>query len=154
MLKNNYLIINRKAQPFDSIEMDAETMMFLDESGSIIDVLVLDDAVFAALYCDEVRNVTLVVYSDEIRVITILWTSDLEYKAGRSTIADALGIPFSSQNKKINRYGEELAKKLADGVKLQVIDAVDNSAMVKCPDCGMLSPKGTPFCLDCGAELP
>lgn len=154
MLNNNYLIINRKPQPFDSVEMDVDTMMFLDESGSIIDVLVLDDAVFAALYCDEVRNITLVVYSDEIRVITILWTTDSEYEAGRKLIADALSIPFSSQNKKINRYGEELAKKLADGVKLQVIDAVDNSAMVKCPDCGMLSPKGTPFCLDCGAELP
>ena len=154
MLNKNYLIINRKPRPFDSIEMDAETMMFLDESGSIIDVLVLDDTVFAALYCDEVRNVTLVVYSDEIRVVTILWTSDSEYETGRKQIADNLGVPLSSQNKKINRYGEELAKKLADGVKLQVIDAVDNSAMVKCPDCGMMSPKGTPFCLDCGAELP
>ena len=154
MLNNNYLIINRKPRPFDSIEMDVETMMFLDETGNIIDVLVLDDTVFAALYCDEVRNVTLVVYSDEIRVVTILWTSDSEYEAGRKRIADNLGVPLSSQNKKLNRYGEELAKKLADGVKLQVIDAVDNSAMVKCPDCGMMSPKGTPFCLDCGAELP
>lgn len=154
MLNNNYLIINRKPRPFDSIEMDVETMMFLDETGNIIDVLVLDDTVFAALYCDEVRNVTLVVYSDEIRVVTILWTSDSEYEAGRKQIADNLGVPLSSQNKKINRYGEELAKKLADGVKLQVIGAVDNSAMVKCPDCGMMSPKGTPFCLDCGAELP
>ncbi|MBQ0041226.1 MAG: zinc ribbon domain-containing protein [Clostridiales bacterium] len=154
MLTTNYLIINRKPQPFESMEMDVETMMFMDESGNIIDVLVLDDSVFAALYCDEVRNTTLVVYSDEIRVITILWASDAEYEAGRRMIADVVSVPLSSQNKKINRYGEELAKKLADGVKLQVIDAVDNSAMVKCPDCGMLSPKGTPYCMDCGAELP
>lgn len=154
MLNSNYLIINRKSQPFDGVEMDVETMMFMDESGSIIDVLVLDDSVFAALYCDEVRNTTLVVYSDEIRVITILWASDTEYEAGRKMIADTVSVPLSSQNKKINRYGEELAKKLSDGVKLQVIDAVDNSAMVKCPDCGMLSPKGTPYCMDCGAELP
>ena len=154
MLNSNYLIINRKPQPFAEIEMDVETMMFLDESGNIIDVLVLDDTVFAALYCDEVRNVTVVVYSDEIRVVTILWTSDSEYETGRKQIADNLSVPLSGQNKKLNRYGEELAKKLADGVKLQVIDAVDNSAMVKCPDCGMMSPKGTPFCLDCGAELP
>lgn len=154
MLNSNYLIINRKPQPFTNIEMDLETMMFIDEEGNIIDVLVLDDTVFAALYCDEVRNVTLVVYSNEIRVVTILWTSDAEYEAGRKQIADYLSVPLSSQNKKLNRYGEELAKKLADGVRLQVIDSVDNSAMVKCPDCGMMSPKGTPFCLDCGAELP
>ena len=154
MLNSNYLIINRKSQPFDSVEMDVETMMFMDKGGQIIDALVLDDSVFAALYCDEVRNTTLVVYSDEIRVITILWASDTEYEAGRKMIADVVSVPLSSQNKKINRYGEELAKKLADGVKLQVIDAVDNSAMVKCPDCGMMSPKGTPFCMDCGAELP
>ncbi|MBQ6388445.1 MAG: zinc-ribbon domain-containing protein [Mogibacterium sp.] len=25
--------------------------------------------------------------------------------------------------------------------------------MVKCPECGMLNPAGSEYCLDCGAEI-
>ena len=39
------------------------------------------------------------------------------------------------------------------GVQVKIADAVDESEMLVCPECGMLNPKGSEYCLDCGAEL-
>ena len=150
MLRNNYVIINREPQQFTSMRLDGKTLT-LDGGNS----LTLDESIYAALYCDEVRNVTLVINKDGNQTVeTLLWCDEAGYLAGKRGIEGALGKKMSRQNKKLNRYAEEIAKKLAIGIEIQVIDAVEDSAMVECPDCGMMSPKGTPFCMDCGAELP
>lgn len=150
MLTSNYLIINREPQQFSELHLEGTTLTF-DDGNS----LTLDETIYAALYCDEVRNVTLVVSKSGVQTVeTILWCDEAGYLAGKREIETALGRKMSRQNKKLNRYGEEIAKKLDNGVQIQVIDAVEESAMVECPDCGMMSPKGTPFCMECGAELP
>ena len=46
-----------------------------------------------------------------------------------------------------------VAEKLALGIKLRITDAVNDADMVKCPECGMLNPQGSMYCLDCGAEI-
>ena len=150
MLTTNYLIINRVPQQFTSMRLDDKTLT-LDGDNS----LTLDESIYAALYCDEVCNVTLVIDKDDSQTVeTLLWCDEAGYLAGKREIEAALGKKMSRQNKKLNRYAEEIAKKLAIGIEIQVIDAIEESAMVECPDCGMMSPKGTPFCMDCGAELP
>lgn len=150
MLTTNYLIINREPQQFASMRLEGVTITFDGENS-----LPLDGNIYAALYCDEVRNVTLVIDKGGTQTVeTILWCDEAGYLAGKHDIETALGKKMSRQNKKLNRYGEEIAKKLAIGVKIAVIDAVLESEMVTCPDCGMQSPKGTPYCMDCGAELP
>ena len=65
------------------------------------------------------------------------------------------GVPvrFSPQNKKLNRYAEAVAEKLSLGIKLRITDAVNDADMIKCPECGMLNPSGSMYCLDCGAEI-
>ena len=149
MLTTNYLIINRVPQQFTSMRLEDKTITFDGDN-----LLTLDENIYAALYCDEVNNVTLVDNRDGVQTVkTLLWCDVAGYEVGKRAIEAALGKRMSKQNKKLNRYGEEIAKKLAIGVKIQVIDAVEESDMVTCPDCGMQSPKGTPYCMDCGAEL-
>lgn len=135
MLTNNYIIINRKPQPFDSFDIGA----------------IAGQSIYAALYCDEVRNVTLVTTNCD--VITILWKNEEDYRKGLKDIESAVTVPMSVQNIKLNRYAEEIAKKLSIGVELKVVDAAESQEMVECPECGAMNPKGSPYCMDCGADL-
>jgi hypothetical protein len=116
-------------------------------------VLALDDSVYTVLYCDEVRNVTLVVDKDVRRVVTILWHTEDGYIKGREIISRAYGGRLSEQNLRINRYAEAIAEKLDHGVRLRVTDAASETGMVKCPECGILNPSGSKYCLDCGADI-
>jgi hypothetical protein len=86
-------------------------------------------------------------------VITILWCSEESYRLDSDALRKAYGGRFSRQNIRLNRYAESIAEKLDNGVHLRVSDAIDETGMKVCPECGMLNPKGSPFCYDCGAEL-
>lgn len=156
MVNTNYLIINRKAQEFKEIKMADKTAIFLDASGNAINhgTIELNETVYAALYCDDVFNVTLVLDNGAKQdVVTILWSTETGYTDGKKMLEKCLDTRLSRQNIKLNRYAEDIADKLSNGVKLLVVDAPIESDMVKCPECGMMSPKGTPYCMDCGAEL-
>ena len=159
MLKTNFAIINREPFAFTSLSIEGQNLRIVGANGSDTagSPLALDASIYAALYCDDVQNVTLVVNKDGVQTVeTLLWCDEAGYEAGKKNIGDVLataGVRMSRQNKKLNSLGEEIAKKLAIGVEIAVIDAVEESAMVTCPDCGMQSPKGTPYCMDCGAEL-
>lgn len=60
---------------------------------------------------------TLVDDCDGVQTVeTILWVNASEYSADKNRIADALTVRMSKQNKKLNRYGEEIAKKLSTGI--------------------------------------
>lgn len=156
MLDSNYYIVNRHAQRFSAMKLTARAAIFLNEEGRPVDfgVLALADSIYAAVYCDEVRNVTFITDRGGIHdVVTILWDTDDGYRAGFELLRRACGKTFYRQNKKLNRYAESIAEKLDIGVRIRVTDAVDESEMIVCPECGILNPKGTPYCLDCGAEL-
>ena len=138
------------------MRLTGKAAVFLDENGKPVDfgVLQLQESLYAAVYCDEVRNITFITDRDGIHdVVTLLWHTDEGYRAGFDSLKAAAGKTFYRQNKKLNRYAESIAEKLDIGVRIRVTDAVDESAMTVCPECGTLNPKGTPFCLDCGAEL-
>lgn len=156
MLDSNYLIIDREPQRFSTIRAAGRTMVFLDAEGKPLNygVIKLDDNVYAALCCEEVNNITLVTDRSGIRnVITILWDTDEGYQEGFDLISGMLGRHISVQNKKINRYAEAIVEKLRLGIRLRVTDAIDETRMAVCPECGMLNPPGSPYCLDCGAEI-
>ncbi len=156
MLDSNYYIVNRHAQRFSKIKLTPKAAIFLNEEGRPVDfgVLALADSIYAAVYCDEVRNVTFITDRSGIHdVVTVLWNTDEGYRAGFESLRMACGKTFYRQNIKLNRYAESIAEKLDIDVRIRVTDAVDESKMTVCPECGTLNPKGTPFCLDCGAEL-
>lgn len=156
MLDSNYLIINSHPQRFSEMRIAGKAAVFTDAEGKVLDygVLALGSSVYAALYCDEVRNVTLVFdKAGHQDVVTILWLTEEDYEKGLDTLKGVLRMHFSPQNKKLNRYAEAVAEKLALGVKLRITDAVRAADMVECPECGMLNPAGSQYCLDCGAEI-
>lgn len=157
MLDSNYLIINRKPQKFIDMKIAGTVAVFVGSDGRPLDngAVRLGDALYAALYCDDVRNITLVTDNSGINdVITILWHTEDGYRSGADALKKAAGKRFSRQNMKINRYAEAVAEKLRIGVRLRVTDAVDESGMVHCPECGALNPAGSIYCLDCGADIP
>ena len=156
MIDSDYYIINRKPQRFCEMRIAGRTAVFLDGDGKVLDygVLRLGQGVYAALYCEEVRNVTFVTGgTGNADVVTVLWRTDEEYSQGLEELRRAAEIRFSPQNMKLNRYAEAVAEKLALGIKLRITDAVNDADMVKCPECGMLNPSGSMYCLDCGAEI-
>lgn len=154
MLNSNYLIIDRQAQQFDKLEIHDREVVFIQANGANVGSII-SETVYAALFCDAVNNITFVTDKDGVQSVkTVLWAGKNDYISGKEQLRTAVNVRFSRQNKKLNRYAEELAKKLDIGVRIQVIDAVEESNLVKCPDCGMMSPKGTEYCMDCGAELP
>lgn len=156
MLDSNYLIINRHPQRFGEMRIAGHAAVFTGADGKVLDfgVLRLDSSVYAALYCDEVQNITLVIDKGSRQdVVTILWLTGDGYREGLEALRNVLHMHFSPQNTKLNRYAEAVAEKLSLGVKLRITDAVNTADMIECPECGMLNPSGSEYCLDCGAEL-
>ena len=156
MLDSNYYIINRHPQRFSKMRIAGRAAVFTDTEGKVLDygVLALGSSVYAVLYCDEVRNVTLITDSSGVgNVVTLLWLTDEGYHGCLESLKEVLDIHFSPQNTRLNRYAEAGAEKLSSGVKLRITDAVRASDMVECPECGMLNPAGSEYCMDCGAEI-
>ena len=156
MVKSNYLIINKKAQEFSSVKYSGKAAVFTDREGTPLDygVLIMDGSIYALLVCSEFRLAVLVIdRQGERSVEDIFWLSDADFEEGVAAISKASGVRPSRQDTKVNSYAWSIAEKLDAGVQLRVADAVDESDMLVCPECGMLNPKGSEYCLDCGAEL-
>lgn len=156
MLESNYLILNKKPGPFARMMIAGKTAVFLGDDGKPVDygVLPLDDSVYTILVCRQVRLVMLVSDRHEKHsVYGIIWKDDADYEEGIEAIKNASGIRLSRQDLKISSYAWSIAEKLDDGVRIKVTDVIDESDMSVCPECGMLNPKGSMYCLDCGAEL-
>ena len=156
MVNSNYLIINKKPQTFSSVRYSGKAAVFTDEGGRPLDygVLIMDSSVYALLVCSEFRLAVLVIDRQGERTVEdIFWMSDPDFERGVAAISEACGIRPSRQDTKINSYAWSIAEKLDAGFQVRVADAVDESDMVVCPECGMLNPKGSEYCLDCGADL-
>lgn len=158
MRKRNFLLINRKPQAFEKVLLGKKGIILQDGDGKVLDngILVLDDAVRAVLYCDEVRNITfLVTKPGAYGIETLIFTEEAQYKDVLRKIEKGFpNLEISPQNKKLNRYAERLMEKLRDGQEIRIVDAVKESEMVICPECGVQCAPGTPYCMECGAELP
>ena len=156
MVRHNYLIINKKPQRFSEMRLAGKTAVFLDEEGRPLDfgVLSLGGPVYAILGCGQVQLLMLVIDKGSERIVEgIFWKNENDYRECAARFEEAAGMRISKQDLRISSYAWSIAKKLDEGVRIKVADAVDTSDMAVCPECGMLNPKGTPYCLDCGAEM-
>ena len=133
------------------------TAVFIAENGRPLDfgVLALDDSIYTMMSCEQVNLMMMVIDRQGSRTVEgIFWQTAEGFEQGADAIKKASGLKISKQDLKINSYAWSIAKKLDEGVRVKVTDAVDASDMVVCPECGMLNPKGSPYCLDCGADIP
>lgn len=155
MLTNNYLIINKKARVFSDIRIAGRTAVFLDREGRPVDFGVLPlDSVYAMMSCEEVSLLMMVTDRQNVHdVIAVFWKDGSEYAEECRRFGRVADRKIFRQDLKINSYAWSIAGKLDEGVRIKVTDAVDESDMAECPECGMMNPKGTPYCLECGCEL-
>lgn len=156
MLRNNYFIINKKARVFSGIKIAGKTAVFLDSEGRPADfgVLPLGDSVYAMLSCDKVKLLMIVTDRQGVHdVIGVFWKDGQDYENECAGLGNAAGMKIYRRDLKINSYAWSIAEKLDEGVRIRVTEAVKESDMTECPECGMLNPKGTPYCLECGCEL-
>ena len=138
------------------MKVAGKTAVFLNEEGKPLDfgVVPLDSSVYTILACEEVNMAVLVTDRQGSRnVIAIIWQARGDFSTGCEAIASASAKRISRQDMKLNSYAWSIAEKLDDGVRVKVTDAVDASEMDVCPECGMLNPKNSQYCLECGAEL-
>ena len=139
MIISNYLIINKRPQKFASMRIAGKAAVFTDEKGRPVDfgVLALDDSIYTMLVCSEFRLTMLVIdRHGERRVEGIFWLTDEDYEECVRGFAEIAGLRPSVQDTKINSYAWSIAKKLDQGVRVKVTDAVDESEMTVCTECG------------------
>ena len=154
MLDSNYIIVNREAMKFSKMVFADDKASFFSNLDSAVCEISIGESIYATLFCDDTRNVTFVIDRAQTQdIITVLFVENSKYIEFKNQLQNAYHLELSKQNIKINRYAESIAEKLASGVKLRVTDAADNSDMVECPECGMMNTKGSPYCMDCGADL-
>ena len=154
----NFLLINRKPQRFQEVLLGQKGLILRNQDGSVLNhgILVINQYVRACLYCDEVRNLTfLLAKPDDYAIVTLIFAEEEQYEEVRDGIAKAYpALQRSPQNKKLNRYAERLMEKLRTGNEIRIVDEVRKEDVVICPECGVQCAPGTPYCMECGAELP
>jgi hypothetical protein len=153
---SKFILSNKKPQVFSSVKYSGKAAVFTDGSGKPLDfgVLIMDSSIYAMLVCSEFRLAVLVIDRQGERTVEdIFWMTDEDFEAGVAAISGASGVRPSKQDTKVNSYAWSIAEKLDEGVRLRVTEAVDESDMTECLECGMMNPKGTPYCLECGCEL-
>ena len=156
MIASNYLIINKKAQKFSDIRYAGHALVFLNEEGRPLNygVLALDDSIYAIMCCDEHCALALVLDKDGSRSVEIvMWQNGETYLESKGRIAEITNKRIAVQDYKFSSYAWLVAQKLDEGNRVKVVEVIDESNMAVCPECGMLNPAGSPYCLDCGAEM-
>ena len=144
----NLWIVDKKPQTFENITCEDGVLWIGKEQ------IQLAKEVYAALFCEELRNITFIIQRDEIHHMTmVLETKESFDKVFNFIKAVCPTLEFSEQGRKINGYAASLVEKLREGITVTIIDTKDNVKEIFCPDCGMQCDPNIPYCLECGASI-
>mgnify|MGYP002570477762 FL=1 len=149
-----HLIIDKEAQVAETVLFAGQTLVVAGKDGKPLNKGAISlSAVYVALFCDKVKNLTFL--KEDGEVFMLIFSDEEDYrKVMAAARSHGKSVRFSSQNHKIAQYAGKISGKLADGVKISVVDAVDESKVKYCPECGMQVEPGQQYCFECGAELP
>ena len=143
----NLLIINKKAKAFEGLTVDANGV-------NAADALIAVNEIHTCLYCESLKNITIVVNGAGIYTATFVFEDEEQFKGALKDMrAGWTTVEFSEQNKKINGYAKALVEKLEAGIELTIIDSSDEVKEIICPECGMQCDPNIPYCMECGASV-
>ena len=92
----NLLIINKKANAFETLTVDTNGAKAADTSIAV-------NEIHTCLYCESLRNITIVVNGGAIYTATFVFEDEVQFKeALKDMKAEWKTVEFSEQNKKIN----------------------------------------------------
>lgn len=153
----NFFLIDRKPQSLTKVTAGKSGLILQGPAGQVLDngVIVMNDSVRAGLYCEDVKNITfLAKQAGKYAVETLIFGRKEDFRKVLDQIRSRYPkLEISRQNRKINRYAERIREKLNDGAEVRIVDAVREEDVVICPECGAQCAPGTPYCMECGAEL-
>lgn len=143
----NLCIINKKAETFNEVAIDAETVSVSDKKISVKEI-------YSCLHCEELRNITLVVQDENIFKVSLIFENVADFKDVLELLKrNCTSAIISAQNIKINGYATALVEKLQEGIAVTIIDTKEDKSIMYCPDCGVQCDPNIPYCMECGASL-
>jgi len=142
-------IVNKIPKKFDAIKAD-EKAILIEEAGVKISV----DKIHVCLYCETLKNITIIVCADEIYKASLVLDTKEQFENTLKLLkATYKSVDFSEQNKKINGYATAFVEKLTAGIELTIVDSSDTVKVPICPECGMQCDPSIPYCMECGASI-
>lgn len=142
-------IVNKVPKKFGKVEVTEKAILIKDADAEIP-----VDKIHVCLYCETLKNITIIVCADEIYKASLVMDSKEEFDKTLKLLKDTYtSIEFSEQNKKINGYASALVEKMRDGIELTIVDSTDAVKVPVCPVCGMQCDPSIPYCMECGASI-
>ena len=142
-------IVNKVPKKFGKVEVTEKAILIKDADAEIP-----VDKIHVCLYCETLKNITIIVCADEIYKASLVMDSKEEFDKTLKLLKDTYtSIEFSEQNKKINGYASALVEKMKDGIDLTIVDSTDTVKVPVCPVCGMQCDPSIPYCMECGASI-
>lgn len=142
-------IVNKVPKKFGKVEVTEKAILIKDADAEIP-----VDKIHVCLYCETLKNITIIVCADEIYKASLVMDSKEEFDKTLKLLKDTYtSIEFSEQNKKINGYASALVEKMKDGIELTIVDSTDTVKVPVCPVCGMQCDPSIPYCMECGASI-
>lgn len=154
--KGCMFVVNKKASKASSFSFVGDYVVIADDRGVPIDGARINtnEQLYTVLYYEKRHFITLVVKKPTPYAISLVFRSGADYDDVFALLKMvASEVRFSCQNFKISSYANRVAEKLQDGVELAIMDVVDKTTVAVCPECGVEVANGTPYCMECGAEL-
>ena len=142
-------IVNKVPKKFGKVEVTEKAILIKDADAEIP-----VDKIHVCLYCETLKNITIIVCADEIYKASLVMDSKEEFDKTLKLLKDTYtSIEFSEQNKKINGYASAMVEKMRDGIELTIVDSTDTVKVPVCPVCGMQCDPSIPYCMECGASI-
>lgn len=148
----NILVVNNHGELFDSLKIE-DSMLSIHGAHKEVKKLMLDK-IHVCLYCEELKNITLIVKENEVYKISLIMEQADTYQKFVSYLkSKGSALDFSEQNRKITGYATAIVEKLREGTVLTIIDKKEETNIMYCPDCGVQCDPNIPYCMECGAMI-